>query len=96
MDIHYTTESFQQPDGIGSYYHFIRHKVHENNVRWTPIGMLVAQWCPTLCNPIDCSLPGSSVGPWNSLQEYLSGLPFPSPGDDKCLYRSHTEEQPAM
>ena len=21
----------------------------------------VAQWCPILCNPIDCSLPGSSV-----------------------------------
>ena len=21
---------------------------------------LVAQWCPTLCNPLDCSLPGSS------------------------------------
>ena len=23
--------------------------------------MLVAQSCPTLCNPMDCSLPGSSV-----------------------------------
>ena len=23
--------------------------------------MLVAQWCPTLCNPMDYSLPGSSV-----------------------------------
>ena len=22
---------------------------------------LVAQWCPTLCNPMDCSPPGSSV-----------------------------------
>ena len=21
----------------------------------------VTQWCPTLCNPTDCSLPGSSV-----------------------------------
>ena len=21
----------------------------------------VAQWCPTLCDPVDCSLPGSSV-----------------------------------
>ena len=21
----------------------------------------VAQWCPSLCNPMDCSLPGSSV-----------------------------------
>ena len=26
---------------------------------------LVAQSCPTLCNPIDCSLPGSSVS-WKS------------------------------
>ena len=23
--------------------------------------MLVAQSCPTLCDPMDCSLPGSSV-----------------------------------
>ena len=23
--------------------------------------VLVFQWCPTLCNPMDCSLPGSSV-----------------------------------
>ena len=23
--------------------------------------MLVAQLCPSLCNPMDCSLPGSSV-----------------------------------
>ena len=22
---------------------------------------LVAQWCPTLCDPMDCSLPGSSI-----------------------------------
>ena len=29
-----------------------------------PGGMLTAkslQWCPTVCNPMDCSLPGSSV-----------------------------------
>ena len=32
----------------------------------------VAQSCPTLRNPVDCSLPGSSR------QEYWSGLPFPS------------------
>ena len=25
----------------------------------------VAQSCPTLCDPMDCSLPGSSVGPWD-------------------------------
>ena len=25
------------------------------------VKMLVSQLCPTLCNPMDCSLPGSSV-----------------------------------
>ena len=40
----------------------------------------VAQWCPTLSDPMDCSLPGSSVQ-GISQQEYWSGLPFPSPGD---------------
>ena len=33
----------------------------------------VSQSCPTLRDPMDCSLSGSS--------EYWSGLPFPSPGD---------------
>ena len=42
--------------------------------------LLVAQSCPTLCDPMDCSPPGSSV-PGNLRQEYWSGLPFPSPGD---------------
>ena len=40
----------------------------------------VAQSCPTLCNPTDCSLPGSSIhGIFQ--QEYWSGVPLPSPGD---------------
>ena len=38
----------------------------------------VAQSCPTLCNPMDCSLPGSSPMGF-SRQEYWSGLPLPSP-----------------
>ena len=42
--------------------------------------VLVAQLCPILCNPMDCSLPGSSVVGF-SRQEYWSGLPFPSLGD---------------
>ena len=41
--------------------------------------VLVAQLCPTLCNPMVCNLPGSS-GDF-SRQEYWSGLPFPSPGN---------------
>ena len=36
------------------------------------------QSCPTLCDPIDGSPPGSPV-PGFSRQEHLSGLPFPSP-----------------
>ena len=48
--------------------------------------VLVFQLCPTLCNPMDCSWPGSSATEF-SRQEYWSGLlpcpllPFPSPGD---------------
>ena len=32
------------------------------------------------CDPMDCSLPGSSVH-GISQQAYCSGLPFPTPGD---------------
>ena len=40
----------------------------------------VAQLFPTLCDPMDCSLPGFSVhGIFQA--RYWSGLPFPSPGD---------------
>ena len=38
------------------------------------------QLCPTLCNPMDCSLPGSSVHGITHGQEHWRGLPFPSPG----------------
>ena len=38
------------------------------------------QSCPTLCDPMDCSLPGSSVH--GILQARIwNGLSFPSPGD---------------
>ena len=39
----------------------------------------VAQLCPTPCNPMDCSLPGTSAheSPGNN----AGVLPFPSPGD---------------
>ena len=43
--------------------------------------MLVTQWCPNLCHPVDCSLPGSSVH--EILQARIlewSGLPFPFSG----------------
>ena len=44
------------------------------------VRVLVAQSCPTLCNPKDCSPSDSSVH--GVLQaRILEGLPFPSPGD---------------
>ena len=41
--------------------------------------VLVAQLCLILCDPMDCSLPGSSVHEF-SRQEYWSVLSFSSPG----------------
>ena len=38
----------------------------------------VTQSCPTLSDPMDCSLPGSSVHGF-SKQEYWSGVSLPSP-----------------
>ena len=38
----------------------------------------VAQFCPTLCNPMDCR---ASLSMGFSRQEYWSQLPFPSLGD---------------
>ena len=37
----------------------------------------VAQSCPTFSDPMDCSLPGSSIHGF-SRQEYWSGMPFPN------------------
>ena len=42
--------------------------------------VLVTQSRPTLCDPMICSPPGSSVHGF-SRREYQSGQPFPSPGD---------------
>ena len=43
-------------------------------------GRLVAQSCLTLCDPMDCSPPGSSVH-GISQARILEWLPFPPPGD---------------
>ena len=40
----------------------------------------VAQLCPTLCDPMDCSLHQAPPSMGFSRQEYWSGLPFPSLG----------------
>ena len=43
------------------------------------VKVLVAQSCPTLWDPTDCS-PQAPLSMEFSRQEYWSGLPFPSPG----------------
>ena len=45
---------------------------------------LVTKLCLTLCDPMVCSPPGSSVHGCPG-REYWSGLPFPSPGDPPYL-----------
>ena len=54
------------------------HNEHNINSKWG--GGLVTKSCLTLCNPMDYSLPGSSVHGilW---ARTLDGLPFASPGD---------------
>ena len=38
-------------------------------------------WCLSLCDPMDCSTPGSPLHGDSPGRRYLSGLPCPSPGD---------------
>ena len=40
-----------------------------------------AQSCPTLCDAMDCSMPGSSVHGILQGKNYWSELPCPPPGD---------------
>ena len=61
-------------------------KVQEVNMRWSPLSSStmmcmcaeLLQSCPTLCDLMDSSPPGS-IG--FSRQEYCNGLPCPPPGD---------------
>ena len=39
------------------------------------------QLYPTLCDPMKCGQPGSSLSMGFPRQEYWSGLPFPTPGE---------------
>ena len=50
------------------------------SMRDESVKVLVAQSCPTLCNPMVCSLTGFSLSMGFSRQDCCSGLPFPSPG----------------
>ena len=50
-------------------------------IRLLDCGGSVTQSSLTLCDPMNCSPPGSSSVHGISQQEYWSGLPFPSPGN---------------
>ena len=52
----------------------------------------VAQSCPTLIDPMDCSPPGYSMG--FSRQEYWSGLPLPSPVKEPMQFQIIVQGSP--
>ena len=62
------------------HYHLFLQTSPFPSVSWWVSVFPVTQSCLTLCNPLDCSLPGSSVH-GVSRQEYWSALPLPPPGD---------------
>ena len=49
-------------------------------IQWVEGSASSLQSCPTFFDPVDCSLPGSSIHGILQ-QEYWCGLPCPSPGD---------------
>ena len=46
----------------------------EKNVLSIPMCALIIQWCPTLCNPMDCSLPGFSMKFSKQILEWVAIL----------------------
>ena len=55
-----------------------------HRIRWKVNSLLCVHESPShvrLCNPKDCSPPGSSMHGTLQAKKYWSGLPFPSPGD---------------
>ena len=56
-------------------------KVRKSMESWRLKYLLVAQLCPTLCNPMDWSVSQGPLSLGFSRQESWSGQPFPSPGD---------------
>ena len=75
-----TTEWLNWTDDSKRYIHLYVHSSNIYNSQDMCYVCKSLQSCPTLCNPMDCSPPGSCVHEilW---QEYQSGLPFPPPGD---------------
>ena len=68
----------RQTLSLGSYRQILYHLNHQGSAK-----VLIAESCPTLCNPLNCSPPGSSVHGILQAGECWSGeqMPFPSPGD---------------
>ena len=56
-------ERFQINNGINTYHHHKIPRIHcdGTKLRQTYKHAKLLQSCPTLCDPMDCSLPGSSV-----------------------------------
>ena len=67
------------PEQVSRNYFQENHKIQYFAI--DPEKVLVTQSCPTLCNSMDCSSPGSSLSVGFSRQGYCSGLLSPSPGD---------------
>ena len=66
--------------GRGLHLSFLPFCFHQTVDSAWPMKVLVAQSCPTSCDPMDYSLPGSSVH--GILQaRMLEWVAFPSPGD---------------
>ena len=68
--------------GNGSYWSLLPHRAG-HFICIQSVMCLVAQSCPTLCDPVDCRLqPARFLCPQGfSRQDYWSGLPYPPPGD---------------
>ena len=58
----------------------IQSEVSQKDTNTICVCVLVTHSCLTLCNPMDCSLPGSSHH-GNHQARTRSQLPFPSPGN---------------
>ena len=60
---------------------------------WATAAAKSLQLCPTLCDPIDGSPPGSPVPGILSRQEHWSGLPFPSPKSSNYILLHSNENE---
>ena len=76
---HYSFENSLCVVSICCWFHYIADGPLGPSMQWnTAAAAKSLQSCPTLCDPIDGSPPGSlSLG--FSRQEHWGGLPFPSP-----------------